>query len=232
VQPGGAVQELDLSAESSTARMKEHNVIQRYRLSFGSHTQTIDGDDFMELMQTIVTRRATREYTDSPVESARIEQFINAANLAPSAMNRQPWAFIVLTNPQRIAEYASRGKDWLLHNIDQYPDGSSIQTLLKDPAYCLLHNAPALVLILATSHEPQATEDCCLAAENFMLAARDEGVGTCWVGLARPWFNLGLVKTELEVPDKYQVVAPIVLGYPKQWPEPRERNPVEIHWVS
>jgi nitroreductase len=56
----------------------------------------------MDLMQAIVMRRAVREYNDMPVEQARIEQCIHAASLAPSAMNRQPWAFAVLTDPERI----------------------------------------------------------------------------------------------------------------------------------
>ena len=90
----------------------------------------------------------------------------------------------------------------------------------------------ALVLILATSSDTQATEDCCLAAENFMLAARDDELGTCWVGLARPWFNLSATKVELELPESYRVVAPIVLGRPKAWPEPHERNPAQIHWLG
>lgn len=186
----------------------------------------------MELMQAIVTRRATREYDDTPVEQARIEQFINAANLAPSAMNRQPWAFAVLTDSERIRNCARRAKLWLLHDLDEKPEPSTLRPLLENPAYSLLHGAPVLVLILATSNDQQAMEDCCLAAENFMLAARDEGVGTCWIGLARPWFNLPGIKAELKIPEKYQVVAPIVLGFPKKWPESHERNPAEIHWVG
>jgi nitroreductase len=187
---------------------------------------------FMELMEAIVTRRATRQYADTPVEHARIEQFINAANLAPSSMNRQPWAFAVLADPERIEDFASRAKLWLLENLAEHPVDPSLARVLEDPSYSLLHGAPVLVLILATSPGQQAAEDCCLAAENFMLAARDEGLGTCWIGLARPWFNLPALKAELKIPEKYHIVAPIVLGYPKGCPEPHERNPVEIHWLD
>jgi nitroreductase family protein len=127
----------------------------------------------MELMQAIVTRRATREYHDTPVAQARIEQCINAANLAPSAMNRQPWAFAVIANPDRIEDYACRAKLWLLQDVDEKPELSSLKPLLESPGYSLLHRAPALVLILATSNDQQAAEDCCLAGQNFMLAARD-----------------------------------------------------------
>ena len=183
-------------------------------------------------MQAIVSRRATREYKDTAIEEARIEQLINAAILAPSAMNRQPWAYAVLRDRDRIEDHAQRAKLWLLANVAQYSQDPSIRRMLENRDYNLFHNAPALVLILATSSDTQAAEDCCLAAENFMLAARDEELGTCWVGLARPWLNLSPIKVELELPERYHVVAPIVLGYPKAWPEAHERNPAQIHWIG
>ena len=65
-----------------------------------------------------------------------------------------------------------------------------------------------------------------------MLAAREQELGTCWIGLARDWFNRPAIKKELKLPEKYQVVAPIVLGHPKQWSPAPARNPVEIHWVA
>jgi len=86
--------------------------------------------------------------------------------------------------------------------------------------------------VLANSEDSQSAEDCCLAGENFMLAARGEGLGTCWIGFARPWLNLPETKREFGLPEKFEVVAPILLGYPKEWPEPHGRNPAEIHWVG
>jgi nitroreductase len=82
--------------------------------------------------------------------------------------------------------------------------------------------------VLAKSVQPQAFEDCCLAAENLMLAARDEGLGTCCIGLAHPWFNLRSTEHELGLPEEYEVV---VLGHPKAWPESHGRHPAEIHWL-
>lgn len=77
-----------------------------------------------------------------------------------------------------------------------------------------------------------AHEDCCLAAENLMLAARDRDLGTCWIGFARPWLNLAEIKGEMRLPQEYEVVAPIVVGHTLAWPESHERNPAEIHWVT
>jgi nitroreductase len=185
----------------------------------------------MELMDVIKNRRAVREYTDAPVECAEIERLIEAAILAPSAMNLQPWAFAVLLGSERVEQCAQRAKDWLLANLLLTSDQPSIRHMLEDPYYSLFHHAPALVLILAKSSSPQATEDCCLAAENLMLAARDKGLGTCWIGLARTWLDLPATKAEFNFPEQYHVVAPIVIGIPKVWPSSHGRNISETYWL-
>jgi nitroreductase len=95
----------------------------------------------------------------------------------------------------------------------------------------VFYHAPALVLVMAQSAATQAIEDSCLAAQNLLLAARDQGIGSCWIGFARPWLNLPSTKKELALPEGYTVVAPIVLGYPKAWPESHGRKPAEIHWL-
>lgn len=189
----------------------------------------------MELMHVVRDRRAVREYTDASVDRATIERLIGAATLAPSAMNLQPWAFAVILDRERIEKYGRRAKDWLLGNISQYPEAA--RRILEDPTFVLFYHAPALVILMAKSSHAeapasQANEDCCLAAETFMLAARDEGLGTCWIGFARPWLNLPSTKLELGLPENCHVVAPIVLGYPKVWPESHGRNPAEIHWLG
>lgn len=70
------------------------------------------------------------------------------------------------------------------------------------------------MVICAKSSAAAAAEDCCLAAENFMLAALDFGLATCPVGLARSWLNAPEVKRELNIPDAYTAVMPIIVGYP------------------
>lgn len=185
----------------------------------------------MELMDVIRNRRAVRDYTDKPIDRSTAERLIDAAILAPSAMNLQPWAFAVLLGRDRIESYAKRAKDWLLASLSQTSYEPSIRHMLEDPKYVLFYRAPALLLVLAKSSSSQAAEDCCLAAENLMLAARNEDLGSCWIGFARPWLDLPATKAELKLPENYHVVAPIVLGYPKAWPESHGRNSAETHWL-
>lgn len=185
----------------------------------------------MELMEAIRNRRAVRDFAETGVEKATIAGLIDAAVLAPSAMNLQPWAFAAVIDPERIERYAGRAKTWLLENLSQTSHNPTLRKILEDPNHVLFYHAPALVIVLAASSESQANEDCCLAAENFMLAARAQGLGTCWIGLARPWLDLLSVKAELKIPEQYHVVAPIVVGHPKAWPKSHGRNVPRVYWL-
>lgn len=186
----------------------------------------------MELMDVLEKRRAVREYTDADIGRETITGLIRAATLAPSAMNLQPWAFAVLAGRARVDQLSERVKSWLLANFSETGFGASIRGMVEKPEYSLLHHAPVLLMVVAKSSQTQAMEDCCLAAENLMLAARDRGIGTCWVGFARPWLNRPEIKRELGLCEKYQVVAPIVLGIPKAWPASHGRNEPEIQWIG
>jgi len=183
-------------------------------------------------MDAIRERRAVREFADVRLSSSMIENLVAAAIQAPSAMNLQPWAFAVLTDRQRIDDCAGRAKKWLVDHWEQTGLSTSAREILEPPDFTIFYHAPALVIVLATSAAAQAAEDCCLAAQNLMLAAKDQGIGTCWIGFARPWLDLPATKRELGLPEQYHVVAAIVLGYPTKWPQPHGRRPAEIYWLK
>ncbi len=183
-------------------------------------------------MSAIRDRRAVRDYKPDAVDRSTIERLIDAATLAPSAMNRQPWSFAVILDRERIADLGQRAKHWLIsHHVELHIAGLALQELQR-PGFIPFHAAPALVLVLADPPDARAAEECCLAAENLMLAARAMNLGTCFIGFARPWLNLPEIKAELDLPEAVDVVAPIVLGYPRTWPDPRGRHPAEIHWLD
>lgn len=190
----------------------------------------------MNFLDVVNKRRAVREYRNVPLTRAEIEVLIEAAAQAPSAMNVQPWAFAVVLDREQIDRYAKRALEWLSadksHLLNPAMQDRLTQRMQEDPNFTLFYHAPALVLVLAKSSDSQALEDCCLAAENLMLAARDRNLGTCWIGFSRSWLNLPDTKAELGLPAQYHVVAPIVLGHPAAWPESHGRKPAEIHWIT
>ena len=80
--------------------------------------------------------------------------------------------------------------------------------------------APVLIVISAMTEGPWIVEDCSLAAEKLMLAARDIGLGTCWIGFAQGFLNTPEGKSVLGLPAAWVPVAPIIVGYPKAPPPP------------
>jgi nitroreductase len=187
----------------------------------------------MEFGEVLQSRRSVRSFRDTPVDSAAVQGLIQAATLAPSANDTQPWEFWVIEGKQRVDDLSQRGKLWLTEWVAHNPTADAVRQrqLLGDPTFELLHGAPTLVLVVATSYEKQAVEDCCLAALSLMLAARNEEIGTCWIGSALPWLNLHSTKFELDIPLGKCIVAPVIMGYPREWPQSHGRSPALIHWV-
>jgi nitroreductase len=181
----------------------------------------------MELMEALRTRRAVRDFTDDPVDETVLEDLIGAAILAPSAINRQPWGFVVVLGAARLRRLSVEAKRHVQLHL---PAGSPLAMHAADPAFEIFHGAAALVIICAVDGESQSFEDCCLAGENFMLAAHAKVLGTCWIGLSRPWLNDPAVKAELGIPAEWHAVAPIILGHRRSLPSPTPRQKAKIIW--
>ncbi len=188
----------------------------------------------MEFSDVLRDRRSVRSYQDRPIEAATLRALLDAAILAPSAVNNQPWEFWAILGREQIEDLSQRVKAWLIEKVAHDPTGEAVhqRQQLAAPDLSPLHHAPALVLVATKSFGKQADEDCCLAALTLMLAARNVAIGSCWIGSARPWFNLAATKTELGIPETVSIVAPIVLGYPTAWPATNGRNAANIHWIG
>ncbi len=182
----------------------------------------------MNLMEAIYARRSVRSYAATTVDRRTIEQLLQAAVQAPSAMNLQPWAFGVIQGTEKLQAYSEQAKSHLLSKREQFPWLSGYLPMLENPDYHLFYGAPALVIIYAKPTGPQPQGDCCLAAENIMLAACDMGLATCWIGFANLYFNEDAVKSTLGVPADFKAVAQLIVGYAQGDIPAVEKNPPEI----
>jgi nitroreductase len=136
----------------------------------------------MDIDEAISGRRSVREYTTQAVDGQTIYRLINAAILAPNAVNQQPWIFTVVRD-QGLLDHISRdAKSHMLMTMPASPHSDHFRSLLNEPNFKIFYRAPVLILISAEAQGPWIIEDCALAAENLMLAAYAAGLGTCWIG--------------------------------------------------
>lgn len=186
----------------------------------------------MNLLEAINARRAVRSYASRKVDDDTIVALLRAAVQAPSAMNAQPWAFAVVQDVARLRRWSARAKTMLLEAGARTTKTRRYETMLRDPSFDVFYDAGTLVAIGAEGGGEWAQADCWLAAQNLMLAACDRGLGTCPIGFAIPLLNTAEVKAELGLAADAVVVAPIIVGYPREAAPPVTRaEPRVVAWL-
>ncbi len=182
----------------------------------------------MEVIEAIHSRRTVRDFEPRPLDRALLEDLVwDAAQAPPPAIrNRKRWAFIVATGVERLAGYGERAKAFARLTR---PEGPGFEWL-DNPDFKIFWDAPALILICGLAAIAETPWDCSRAGQNLMLAAHARGLGACWVGSPLAWLRSEEGAAELGVPEGFEAVAPIVVGYPKAVPGPRAVERPEIIW--
>ena len=167
----------------------------------------------MGLMDLIRARRSVRRYADRPVERALLEECLEAARLAPSAENAQPWRFVVVDDPavkERLA-------------------GAAFSGVYRPTRFAA--KAPAIIAVLAKpdivanrlGRAIQGTKyyliDCGIACQQLVLRATELGLGVCYIG----WYSKRGVRKALQVPRSHDIVVLLAVGYPEG--EPGKEKP-------
>jgi nitroreductase len=156
----------------------------------------------MELLEAIRTRRAIRRFKNEPVPAELIEKLLEAARWAPSAINSQPWEFIVITNTETKARISR---------------AFVIGAFLKE--------APLAIAVAADRFKsPMPVQDGSIAAYTIWLAAHDLGLGACWIN---PTFPFG-IKHILGIPFNKKLVSVLAIGYPNETPAHPRKQPEDF----
>lgn len=176
---------------------------------------------FSELVQQ---RRSIRSYLNRPVENETIVKCIEAARVAPSAENVEPWRFLVINDEELKTNFCKHAF-------------SGIYSFSKWAT-----KAPVIIVVLAKldilanrlGKQIQGTNyyliDVGIAGEHLVLQAKELGLGTCWIG----WFNAKKVKKFFKIPNNYKAVCLISMGYPNNEPlkNKKRRSLEEIMWFN
>lgn len=191
--------------DSKDAETKENST----EMKNSDSTQTAD-----IVINNIMTRTSIRQFTDKPVAKETLDQLVKAGMAAPTAVNKQPWAFVVVTEKEVL------------------------DSLNANHPYANLKTATAAIIVCGNLNEALEGEaqeywvqDCSAATENILLAAHAMGLGAVWCGVYPNSERIPAVKKVLGLPSYIMPLNIITLGYPDQNPAPKDKwNPGKVHY--
>ena len=160
----------------------------------------------MTFSELILARQSVRRYSPASVETGKIMQCLDAARLAPSASNSQPWSFIVVDDATLRTEVA-RATFTDIQLINKFT--------LQAPAFVVIVIEKARLitrLAMQVKKKEWPLIDIGIAAEHFCLQATDLGLGTCMIG----WFDEKKLQKLLHIPSDKSIGLVISLGYPEE----------------
>ena len=193
------------------------------------------------MFEALLARRSVRKYKPRKVEAQTINNLLEAAVRAPTALGQEPWAFVIIQDKILLKNLSDYAKPLFLNQIHQHHQHHQHHSkqaqhkldLFNRPDFNIFHDANTLIVICGKSAAPFFSADCWLAAENMMLAACAMNLGSCVIGSALSAFEVPEVRTKLRIPDSYSAVAPIVIGYPDEKNIPSSRkSPVVFSCIS
>lgn len=166
------------------------------------------------IINNIMTRTSIRQYTSQQVEAEKVETILKAAMAAPTAVNKQPWAFVVIDQRSVLDTLASHTR-----------------------SHQMLSQAPLAIVVcgdmdkaLEGEAQPYWIEDCSAAMENLLLSAHGLGLGAVWLGVYPIQERVEQVSRTLALPANIVPLGIASIGYPAQSPEPKDKwNPEAVH---
>jgi nitroreductase len=154
------------------------------------------------VVDVILSRRSIRNYEQKEIPKDVLDKILEAGRQAPSAINRQPWHFVVVADSKIKKELSG----WFFSRH--------------------VKSAPIVVVGCANTgflDKRFSIVNTSIALQNMVIAAWAIGVGSCWIG----GFNEDKVKKLLSIPDRWKVVALVTFGYPAEIPHSKGRKPIE-----
>jgi len=182
-----------------------------------------------ETLKSIAERYSCRDFTGAPLTGGQIKALVEAALAAPSAMNRQPWHVIAVTNKALIDELDAEGMNVLAAEEDK----SGYERIMARGGK-IFYNAPCMIIV-AVQGSGYALMDCGILSQNLALAAHALGLGNVICGMA----DIPLsgprgaeLKKRLKFPEGYAFGVAVLVGEAKSGKAPHELDMNKVAYVS
>lgn len=170
-----------------------------------------------QLLELLIRRQSDRKYEERQVEQEKLDRITEAARMAPSANNSQPWRFIVVTDKEKLAGIANAASAKFL-GMNGFVDQAPVQIIIVRERTDLQTKAASIV-----KKRDFSLIDIGIASENICLQAEAEGLGSCIIG----WFDEKAVKKQLGIPATKRVELIITIGYSVSNQREKKRKPKE-----
>ena len=161
------------------------------------------------MLENILNRRSIRKYTPEPVSEEQIRLLLECAMQAPSAMNGQPWRFVVID------------------------DRATLDALRANHPYAgMLEEAPLCICVCGVEGDITGyyQQDCAAATMNILTAAKEMGLGTCWMGVAPREERMEAMRQVLGIPADVMPFCLIAVGHPaEERPRPERWDDAKVH---
>ncbi len=182
--------------------------------------------DSAVVVSTIMARRSVRKYKPEPVRRDQMQQIVECGINAPSGMNAQPWAVRVVDNPEFLNGCTEL---WKKSMTPEQAERSTSEPGFRN----MFRNATTVVFIAAPTGSGQL--DCGLLGENMILAAWSMGIGSCCLGgpirfMQSP--EAAQYVERLQLPDGYQLLYAIGMGYPDEQPDAKPRDASKVKFID
>ncbi|ADG83484.1 nitroreductase family protein [Thermincola potens] len=184
-----------------------------------------------ETLKVIHNRRSIRAYKAEQITDSELQQILDAALMAPNAVNQQKWHFTVIQDKGLLDRMVNTIKENIMNSDNEF-----LKQRASAPDYHTFYHAPTVILISADGKAPLIQIDCGLAAQNITLAAESLNIGSCIIASSAFLFASekgSQFKKELGIPEGYNHICTIALGYKAgENPAAPPRNKDVINYVK
>jgi len=161
----------------------------------------------MKFEELVKTRQSTRKFENRPVARELLDKCIEAARVAPSACNAQPWKYIIVDDPEKVRELAGLTYNKIVKFNKFTDDAAAFAVVVVEPGTFASHTGSFF------SNLDYALIDMGISVENFCLQATELGIGTCILG----WSRQNEIKKLLDIPRNKKLGVLIAIGYERDY---------------